>query len=166
MRSHIVLAFFVLTALPTIAFADSSTSLEPGASMSPLLRESLHPLSSRVLSAAFQNPQSQAAYDKAVADKNAGKKKMIVGGAVLAGGAVLMTAGSGFTSLTGYFAVLGGAGYGGYGVYKFLKASSTIEELDRQRGQSKTTELLPLGAHQGIGLQASLAPTVSYQLHW
>lgn len=129
--------------------------------------------------AASSDTEWQRQYDVANQRRQAGKKKMLIGGGLFAGGLVVLVASVGkadYTNYTysepsggglalGYLLALGGSGIGTWGVIQWHDAANKMSALELQKATPRAT-LMEFGAHQSIGLTASARPSLTYRVAW
>ena len=125
---------------------------------------------SSVAQAAPNQVEWQRQYDAAQAKERSGKKKLLIGGGLLVGGAVvgMAQAGEGSTGgiIFGNMIMLGGAGTAAWGVMEWSSASSKMNQLEILRTQGKTTLAIPVGRNQTVALQVGRTDSVQYRVNW
>lgn len=132
----------------------------------------------------------QRQYDAAEIKRQAGKKKMLIGALVMGGGLAIAVAsvagadndakdcinkgqcddllddsGAGSGAMLGTVIYLGGGGVLTWGILQWHDASQKIDQLELQKA-GKSATLFEFGRHQSIGVRASAAPSVQYQVAW
>jgi hypothetical protein len=182
MMKRVLAVAICLGLFPGLAFAQapdvhSQIKLTPSAPAFPAIG-----------SVFFQAPDWQSEYNAAMARKAAGKRKILLGTGIFAGGLALALfapepsvndcvndiingddCGGGWSTMVklGALAQLTGAGISGWGIFQYHDANNDMRALEIRRPTTKLNGAsLPLSENQALRISLGTKSSVGYSVSW